>query len=290
MRRPRGATSAPGAGAVDWVTGCCLLAHRACWDDLGGFDPGFFLYYEDVDFCRRAIAKHRGTLLIEGIGGVMVPLDDKHTVLDWMAALDIPLLLVGATSHLGVLETFADIDVSLDPFPHGGAISTAESLYMGVPVLNLRGHTPMGRVTTSILGASGLSSWIAESGDQYVRIATAAATASPAARAVARSLRARSALCVKTKAADTAVSATTLAKANAGGGATVVPPMEVPGGDTIAVCADPQGAIFALLQVGDQRGRCLIRLLALLLHALGQRPVMIPPLMVELNEADLFLQ
>ena len=82
------------------------------------------------------------------------------------------LLLVGATSHLGVLETFADIDVSLDPFPHGGAISTAESLYMGVPVVNLRGHTPMGRVTTSILGASGLSSWIAESEDQYVRIAT----------------------------------------------------------------------------------------------------------------------
>ena len=56
-----------------------------------------------VDFCRRAIAKHRGTLLIEGIGGVMVPLDDKHTVLDWMAALDIPLLLV-AGSYLGSLS------------------------------------------------------------------------------------------------------------------------------------------------------------------------------------------
>ena len=28
-----------------------------------------------------------GTLLIEGVGGVMVPLDARHTVLDWMAAL-----------------------------------------------------------------------------------------------------------------------------------------------------------------------------------------------------------
>jgi GT2 family glycosyltransferase len=39
---------------VDWVTGCCLLVRRACWDDLGAFDPDFFLYYEDVDLCLRA--------------------------------------------------------------------------------------------------------------------------------------------------------------------------------------------------------------------------------------------
>jgi hypothetical protein len=44
--------------------------------------------------------------------------------------------------------------------------------------------------------------------------------------------------------------AATLAKATAGGGTTVVPPMQVPGGDTIAVCTDPEGALFALLQVG----------------------------------------
>jgi N-acetylglucosaminyl-diphospho-decaprenol L-rhamnosyltransferase len=39
---------------VDWVTGCCLLVRRACWRDLGGLDGDFFLYYEDVDLCRRA--------------------------------------------------------------------------------------------------------------------------------------------------------------------------------------------------------------------------------------------
>jgi GT2 family glycosyltransferase len=39
---------------VDWATGCCLLVRRACWEQLGGFDPRFFLYYEDVDLCLRA--------------------------------------------------------------------------------------------------------------------------------------------------------------------------------------------------------------------------------------------
>ena len=39
---------------VPWVTGCCLLVRRDCWRELGGFDEDFFLYYEDVDICRRA--------------------------------------------------------------------------------------------------------------------------------------------------------------------------------------------------------------------------------------------
>jgi len=64
-----------------------------------------------VEFCRRAIAGNPGTLLIEGIGGAMVPLDDSRTVLDWMAALNIPLVLL-AGSYLGSLShTLTCLDV-----------------------------------------------------------------------------------------------------------------------------------------------------------------------------------
>jgi GT2 family glycosyltransferase len=44
------------ASPVPWVTGCCWLVKRACLEQLDGLDEDFFLYYEDVDFCRRARA------------------------------------------------------------------------------------------------------------------------------------------------------------------------------------------------------------------------------------------
>lgn len=59
-----------------------------------------------VAYCRNVIeqtAKAGGVTLIEGVGGVMVPLDNRHTVLDWIAALKVPALLV-AGSYLGTLS------------------------------------------------------------------------------------------------------------------------------------------------------------------------------------------
>jgi dethiobiotin synthetase len=49
-----------------------------------------------VEFCA-------GDAIVEGIGGVMTPLNERETVLDWIVALDCPVLLV-AGSYLGTLS------------------------------------------------------------------------------------------------------------------------------------------------------------------------------------------
>jgi dethiobiotin synthetase len=62
-------------------------------------------------YCRTAIGLHKDALIVEGVGGIMVPLDDRHTVLDWMVEIDLPLILV-VGSYVGTLShTLSALDV-----------------------------------------------------------------------------------------------------------------------------------------------------------------------------------
>jgi dethiobiotin synthetase len=89
--------------------------------------------------------------LIEGIGGVMAPIDERHTVLDWIAALDTGVLLV-VGSYLGSLShTLTAVDVltragrkpigivvsqSLqEPVPTAETAASLESHCQGLPVV-----------------------------------------------------------------------------------------------------------------------------------------------------------
>ena len=63
------------------------------------------------------------------------------------------------------------IDISLDPFPQNGGVSTWESLQMGVPVITKLGSSASSRIGAAILRAIGLDDWVAEDDDRYVEIA-----------------------------------------------------------------------------------------------------------------------
>lgn len=56
-----------------------------------------------VTFTRHAVRPGSPTTLVEGVGGVMAPLDTRHTVRDWIAASDLPCVLVSG-SYLGSLS------------------------------------------------------------------------------------------------------------------------------------------------------------------------------------------
>jgi dethiobiotin synthetase len=80
--------------------------------DLAAAREGRTLAFDElVAFSRTAVDAAKGILLIEGVGGIMVPLDGRHTVLDWMAVLHIPLLLV-VGGYLGTIShTLTALDV-----------------------------------------------------------------------------------------------------------------------------------------------------------------------------------
>ncbi|NLG18499.1 MAG: tetratricopeptide repeat protein [Fibrobacter sp.] len=71
----------------------------------------------------------------------------------------------------GHLAVYSRIDLLLDTFPWSGHTTACESLWMGVPVITLRGDRHAGRMVACVLSMAGMPEFIAESADDYVRIA-----------------------------------------------------------------------------------------------------------------------
>jgi dethiobiotin synthetase len=106
---------------------------------MAGRREGRAIVFQDVvAFCRRSMAGNHGVLLIEGVGGIMVPFDDRRTVLDLMSVLRIPVILVagsyvGTISHtLSALEVMArrnlDIAAVVVSESEGSAASLEETV------------------------------------------------------------------------------------------------------------------------------------------------------------------
>ncbi|MEI7464876.1 MAG: tetratricopeptide repeat protein [Burkholderiales bacterium] len=96
------------------------------------------------------------------------------------------------------LALYNEVDIALDTFPYNGATTTCEALWMGLPVISMRGRTHTSRMGASILAAIGRSDCVAHDDDGFARLAaTLAADAEALARwrTGARSHLAHSALC-----------------------------------------------------------------------------------------------
>ena len=80
-------------------------------------------------------------------------------------------------------------DIMLDPFPHTGGVSSAEQLFMGVPIITRYGKNVAGRLTASLLTAIGREEWIAADETEYVAKAVSLSRDVPAVEAARKSLR-----------------------------------------------------------------------------------------------------
>ena len=78
------------------------------------------------------------------------------------------LILEGPSSREELLKTYNRVDIALDPFPYPGGTTSAEALWMGVPVLTMRGDRFLSHVGESIAHNAGQADWIAQNEKDYL--------------------------------------------------------------------------------------------------------------------------
>ncbi|NOX09509.1 MAG: tetratricopeptide repeat protein [Gammaproteobacteria bacterium] len=81
------------------------------------------------------------------------------------------LIIKSHLSYIDYYKSYAEIDIVLDPFPRTGGTTTADALWMGVPVVTLAGARYVERISASKLHALALDDLVADDCGQYLDIA-----------------------------------------------------------------------------------------------------------------------
>lgn len=101
------------------------------------------------------------------------------------------ITFVGRQGGADYFRLYHRVDLMLDPFPYTGLYTTADSLWMGVPVVTLEGSTYVTRQAASLLNRVGLHDLIARTPDEYVAKAIRLAQNLPQLKELRTTLRER---------------------------------------------------------------------------------------------------
>ncbi|CAM2164054.1 protein O-GlcNAc transferase [Burkholderia latens] len=101
------------------------------------------------------------------------------------------LILEGGSPRAEYFDAYNRIDIALSPFPYPGGTTTAEALWMGVPVIGMKGGRFVTHICESLLHAAGMGDCIAADEDAYVAKAIALARNRDALAAMRATLRER---------------------------------------------------------------------------------------------------
>ncbi len=124
----------------------------------------------------RALAAVPGSRLLLRTGA---GLSAEERIRDLLTACGIAperLFFAGPTAtRFAYLELYHAVDIAFDPFPYNGVTTTCDALWMGVPVISQSGHMNVSRQGVRFLRTVGLDELLAQTPEDYVRIATALA-------------------------------------------------------------------------------------------------------------------
>jgi predicted O-linked N-acetylglucosamine transferase (SPINDLY family) len=99
------------------------------------------------------------------------------------------LILEKGVARHKLLDAYNEVDISLDTWPYCGGNTIAESFWMGVPVVTLKGDRFGSRYGASLVTAGGCADLIAESPEEYIEITAKLAADLPRLRHLRQNLR-----------------------------------------------------------------------------------------------------
>ena len=142
----RGAVTFASMNGADKITAGML----ALWARILGEIPESRMAFTTVP--EQGRARIRDALARAGIAAARIDMHDRLPTADFWAL-------------------YAGIDILLDTYPMNGGTTTCEALWLGVPVVSRSGRVFQSRAGLSILGSVGLGELVADTDENYVRIA-----------------------------------------------------------------------------------------------------------------------